>query len=92
MKNHVSMRARRAPHARYASVGILLLAIAGWNMGCGAKQETSTTRRAQTIERFECVPERWSQPPENIGESPEKDGPDSRDLDPFRTPPSSKKD
>lgn len=59
---------------------------------CGAKQEKTTTRKAQTIEHFECVPERWSEPPESIGETPPKDGPNARDIDPFLTEPTPKKD
>jgi len=72
-------------------LGFLFIAITCLS-ACGGKQEKSTVRAAQPMQHFECVPERWAEPPPNIGETPPHDGPDSRDVDPFLTQPAPKKD
>lgn len=90
------MRSPRIVHHPLASkmfYGALCCALAlSVHAGCGAKQETSTTQRTQSVERFECVPDRWASPPESIGDAPDGNGPDARDLDPFRSQPTPTKD
>lgn len=51
--------------------------------GCASKQEVETTQRHQKTERFECLPERWAEPPKDIGQTPPDRAPNARDIDPF---------
>lgn len=54
--------------------------------GCASKQEVKTKQRRQQTEHFQCLPDRWAEPPQEIGQTPPDSAPNARDIDPFLEP------
>lgn len=75
--------------------GVCLIAwgtLGAMGAGCAAKQETTQTRQARHVQHFECLPDRWEAPPEEIGQTPPDQSPSARDIDPFITDDSTDQD
>lgn len=80
------------PVARWGLVLAWMVGASALSAGCGAKQESKRTTRTQHVQHFECLPDRWEEPPEEIGQTPADSAPNARDIDPFLTDESSSKD
>lgn len=50
---------------------------------CAGSSATSGPSEPPEVERFECVPQRWEEPPPNIGETPPVEAPPHDSLQPF---------
>lgn len=55
--------------------------------GCGSKQRVEE-REVGPPPSFDCLSDRWAEPPPNVGETPPDQSPSMRDIDPFLDEPS----
>lgn len=73
-------------HPLRFAVGLWVFLIASslvLSAGCASKQEVETRAQRQRTEHFECLPDRWEEPPKEIGQTPPDSAPNARDVDPF---------
>lgn len=80
----MSTPARTPQHKLWATVPAFILLAGLMSASCAAKQDTDTQIQRQAVQDFSCLPDRWAEPPANVGQTPPDKAPSVRDVDPFR--------
>lgn len=67
---------------RAAGAGMMVCASLLFFSACGSKQKVETREDAPPPS-FDCISERWAEPPAQIGQTPPDISPSASDVDPF---------
>lgn len=64
----------------------LLVMLSALFAACAGSSASRGPAEEETVQRYDCVPERWEEPPPNIGETPPVDAAPHDSLRPFYDP------
>lgn len=69
-------------NSRFRIGALALVLFAFMSNACGSRQRTEEVEVLE-VEDFDCVSERWADPPREIGQTPPDSFPSATDVDPF---------
>lgn len=72
---------KRSKRLMWLASATLLIASLG-SSGCGSKQRVEE-REAAPPPTFDCISDRWAEPPLDVGQTPPDREPTALDIDPF---------